>query len=126
MTKPIRMLIADDDPAVLTATGDFFESAGLEIRTAEHGGAALLHYDAWKPHAVLLDIEMPVMDGREVAARIRKMAGGVAVLLIAISGLSSSSEIALSRASGFDFHFSKPAHLPHILGVVLAHHRPRS
>lgn len=125
MTTPIRMLIADDDPAVLTATGDFFEAAGLEIRTADHGGAALESYDAWRPHAVLLDIEMPVMDGRKVAERIREMAGAVAVLLIAISGLSSASEVALSRASGFDFHFSKPANLPHILGVVLAHDRRR-
>lgn len=74
---------------------------------------------------MLLDIEMPVMDGRKVAARIRMMAGGAAVLLIAISGLSSASEIAQSHASGFDFHFSKPAHLPDILAIMLAHCRPQ-
>jgi hypothetical protein len=53
------------------------------------------------------------------------MVGGAAVLLIAMSGLSSASEVALSRASGFNFHFSKPARLPEILKVVLAHHRQR-
>jgi CheY-like chemotaxis protein len=119
------MLIADDDSDVLAATADFFEAAGFEIRKAEHGGVALEHYDRWKPHAVLLDIEMPVMDGRSVATRIRSMADGAVVLLIAISGLSSAAEAALSYAVGFDFHFSKPAHLPDILAIVLERSRLR-
>jgi CheY-like chemotaxis protein len=116
-----RLLIADDDADLLAAYLLFFEPYGYGIRTAGNGADALSVYRAWHPHAVVLDIQMPRMDGRAVAGAIRQLRPAVASLLIAVSALSSPSELDASIRSGFDHHFVKPVNLPTLLARVAAH-----
>jgi CheY-like chemotaxis protein len=104
-----RLMIADDDAELLAAYVLFFEAHGYAIRTATDGVAALALYHVWRPIAVILDVQMPRLDGREVARRIRRHSATPAPLLIAVSGLSSPAEEAASLSSGFDHHFVKPA-----------------
>jgi len=72
------LLIADDDPEMLAAYSAFFCNQGFDIRTVANGADAFTEYCAWCPDAVLLDIEMPLLDGRGVARAIR-LPGTVAV-----------------------------------------------
>jgi Response regulator receiver domain len=62
-----RVLIADDDPNLLAAYLLFFEGHGYEVRTAADGSEALAQYWAWLPGVVILDIQMPRLDGWTVA-----------------------------------------------------------
>lgn len=115
-----RLLIADDDAAILAAYVIFFTAHGFDIRTASNGLAALAEYCAWHPAAVLLDVEMPQLDGRAVARRIRHVADVPAPTLVAVSGLEHRDERDESLRSGFDHHFVKPAPMQRILSVLNA------
>jgi CheY-like chemotaxis protein len=124
IAKPEQLLIADDDPNLLAAYVLFFEAHGYEIQTAGDGVDALAQYRAWHPEIVILDIQMPRVDGRTVATEIRKLKIKEVPLLVAVSALSEPSDITESIKSGFDQHFVKPAQLPAILAVMLS--RPRA
>ena len=116
-----RLLIADDDAEVLAAYVLFFEAHGYAIRTATDGIVALALYHVWRPIAVILDVQMPRLDGREVARGIRRHGATPAPLLIAVSGLSSPAEEAESLGAGFDHHFVKPARLTLIWAAIAFH-----
>jgi CheY-like chemotaxis protein len=120
IAKPDRLLIADDDPNLLAAYVLFFEAYGYEIRTAGDGADALAEYGAWQPRIVVLDIQMPRLDGWAVARAIRKLKAGVVPLLVAVSALAAPADLAQSIKSGFDHHFVKPAELPVILAAIVA------
>jgi CheY-like chemotaxis protein len=113
-----RLLIADDDAELLVAYTLFFRDRGFEIRTALNGADALAEYWAWHPAAVILDIEMPRLDGRAVAREIRYVRAMPAPLLVAVTGLGGPSEWAESTRSGFDHHFVKPVLLPIVLAAI--------
>jgi CheY-like chemotaxis protein len=124
--KPERLLIADDEPDLLTAYVLFFDAYGYEIRTARDGLDALAQYRGWRPEIVVLDIQMPRLDGRAVAKEIRNLKAKPVPLLVAVSALSAPSELAGSIQSGFDHHFVKPVQLPVILAAMASWRRARS
>jgi len=116
----VRLLIADDDPNALEAYELFFDAHGYDTRTTGDGADALAQYHAWHPHAVVLDVQMPGMDGRTVAREIRRLQLAPAPLLVAITALTSRCEQDESIKAGFDHHFGKPADLPAVLAVIAA------
>lgn len=113
-----RLLIADDDLNLLDAYVLFFNEHGYQTRTAGNGVEALAEYSAWRPGAVVLDIQMPRMNGRTVAREIRRLQPIHSPLLVAVTSLSSSSERAESSQSGFDYHLVKPVALPVLLATI--------
>ena len=113
-----RLLIADDDPDLLAAYTLYFSAHGFDIRIARNGLDALAQYCAWHPAAALLDVEMPRLDGRAVARRIRSVGDVPAPTLVAVSGLERAEERSESLRSGFNHHFVKPAPMPLILAAL--------
>lgn len=122
MRNIVRLLIADDDPNVLAAYLSFFDAHGCETRGVRDGTDALNKYRTWLPDAVVLDIQMPGMDGRAVAREIRRLHSLPLPLLVAITALTSDLDHADSIRSGFDYHFSKPADLPAVLAAIVPDH----
>jgi CheY-like chemotaxis protein len=95
MREPGRVLIVDDDDIIREALQTALEDAGLAVRAAAHGQAALEMLDGWRPDLILLDLMMPVMDGwafrqaqwaRPAAARIP------VIVLSAARGLTEAAE----------------------------------
>lgn len=124
--NPMRLLVVDDDPNVLAGYLMFFDAQGCETRGAKDGVEALRTYRAWHPDAVVLDIQMPGMDGRCVAREIRRLQSMPLPLLMAVTSLTLPSERAESIRSGFDFQFSKPADLQAVLALIAdINHRRR-
>ncbi|MFL9864852.1 response regulator [Paraburkholderia fungorum] len=118
-----RLLIADDDPNLLAAYVLFFSAHGFDIRTARNGLDAFAQYCAWHPRAALLDVEMPRLDGRAVARRIRRVADTPPPTLVAVTGLSRVEDRIESLRSGFNHHFVKPAPMPVILAALTGRSR---
>jgi DNA-binding response OmpR family regulator len=87
--------VVDDDDMIREALQTALEDAGLAVRTAEDGQAALDTLDAWRPDLILLDLMMPVMDGwafRE-AQRARPAAARIPVIVLsAARGLDANAE----------------------------------
>jgi CheY-like chemotaxis protein len=108
-TDGLRALIVDDNRDAATMLAEAMRSFGYDVQVASDGPAALAVAPAFKPHVVLLDLGLPVMDGYEVADRLRR--AGVSGLPIAVTGYGQEADRARSRASGFVAHFVKPVDL---------------
>ena len=81
---------------------------GHRVMTAHDGREALNAADAFRPDVVLLDIGLPIMNGYEVAERLRQKEWGKRMVLIAATGWSQEADRQRSKAAGFDHHLAKP------------------
>jgi CheY-like chemotaxis protein len=107
-----RILVVDDDEFNRMVLRRFLPSPPFEVEVAVNGRAALdAARKAW-PDAVLLDLEMPVMDGYQAAAALRQMESEQGLQRCTIVAISSNDEDAIIRralAAGCDHYQVKPA-----------------
>ena len=106
-----RILIADDNNDALESLATLLQLSGHEVFTATNGGTALQSVERHLPEVVLLDIGMPLLDGYEVARRIRAQPWGQRITLVALTGWGQDSDRRRSREAGFDSHLVKPLDL---------------
>jgi DNA-binding response OmpR family regulator len=101
-----RVLVVDDNEGAASSLALLLESEGHMVRVAMNGIDALRAADEFVPEAVILDLGLPDIDGKEVARRIRGHRGA-SVALIALSGWAPDTNAAASRHP-FDAYFVKP------------------
>jgi CheY-like chemotaxis protein len=81
------ILVVDDDPDMLRVIRSVLEDEGLEVTTAADGGRAVAVAAQRAPDLAVLDMTLPVLDGRQVASRLRVLLGaGFPVLAITADG----------------------------------------
>jgi len=93
---------------------------GNQVRIAHDGVAAVREAAAFRPHAAVLDIGMPRMNGYEAARAIRREPWGRDVYLIALTGWGQDIDRLRSREAGFDQHLVKPVAPAEILERLAA------
>ena len=103
-----RILIADDNLDALESLAEVLKLQGHEVFSAANGSLALESAERHLPDVALLDIGMPLMDGYEVARRIRSQEWGRQVTLLAVTGWGQDADRRRSREAGFDLHLVKP------------------
>jgi DNA-binding response OmpR family regulator len=104
----INVLVVDDNRDAADTLGIILQMLGAKVRVCYDAKAATAALREFWPHVGLFDVNMPGMDGVELAGRVRAAARGRPVLLVAITGVSD--EYARARtAAAFDLHFTKPA-----------------
>jgi two-component system, response regulator len=84
------------------------EALGAQVLVATDGVDGLALLERWQPDAVLCDLTMPTMGGLEFAMRVRCDPRHRAVLLMAVTGRSSQSDLLETWRVGFDGHLLKP------------------
>jgi signal transduction histidine kinase len=114
-----RILVADDNPDALESLAAVLRLRGHEVFSASNGATALEIAIRHVPDIALLDIGMPLLDGYEVARRIRAEEWGKSVTLVALTGWGQESDRRRSQEAGFDTHLVKPLD-PHRLSALLA------
>jgi signal transduction histidine kinase len=119
-TVPRRILLADDNPDALESLAMVLRLRGHEVFSAANGALALETAVRHMPEVALLDIGMPLLDGYEVARRIRAQEWGKGVTLVALTGWGQESDRRRSQEAGFDTHLVKPLDLDK-LSALLAH-----
>ncbi len=102
-----RILVVDDNVDTARGIARLLELAGHQVWAAHDGRQALEIAREVRPQLVLLDIVLPVMDGQEVARRLRDDPRHQDAVIIAISGYGEDDE-ARSHGTGFDHHMVKP------------------
>jgi len=112
------VLVVDDNADVAESTAILLRVAGYDVRVALDGKAALAAVGAMAPHAVLLDIGLPGMDGYQVAARMREMPALARTLIVAVSGYGADEHQARSRQAGVDHHLVKPIDLDAVVNLL--------
>lgn len=103
-----RILVAEDALANRVLLVQLLESIGFEVRQAADGQAAVVIWEEWRPHLILLDMQMPVMDGYEVARRIKATVEGQGTVIIAVTASAFEADRPSILAAGCDDLIQKP------------------
>jgi two-component system KDP operon response regulator KdpE len=112
-----RILIVDDDPALVKLLERAFVSAGAEVYTAEDGEAGLARFFAHQPDLVILDILMPVLNGWETCARMKLFSD---VPIILLTSLSEERDIIRGLESCSADYVTKPFSVKLLLARTMA------
>ena len=118
-----KVLLVEDNEMNREIATDILEEAGLIVDTAEDGefavkavsGKGTDYYDF-----VLMDIQMPVMDGYTATKAIRGLPGGDTMVIIALSANAFEEDIRKSLASGMNAHVAKPIDVKNLFEVIKA------
>ncbi|MEX2176358.1 MAG: PAS domain S-box protein [Pirellulaceae bacterium] len=116
-----RVLIADDIEDNRQLLAQLLAPVGFEIRLATNGAEAVQEFDAWRPHLILMDFRMPVMDGHEAIRRIRAMAGGAAPKIIAVTASAMDDNRQELMEIGADDFVGKPFREAELFQKIHAH-----
>ena len=113
-----RVLVVDDEAANRLAVRAILSGAGFEVAEAGDAFAALDRIDREPPHAVLLDLKMPGMDGLGLLANLRER--GVEVPVVVLTGHGSEAVARECLAAGADAFLDKPPERAQLLLAVRA------
>jgi len=102
----IRILIVDDDVDVLESLHALFDFAGFKVRVTTCGSTALASYLADPVDVVLVNLEMPTMNGLEFLQGLR--AAAASPLRIAMTGWARPGDESATNTPGFDHYVTKP------------------
>jgi CheY-like chemotaxis protein len=104
----LRILVVEDDEYGRSTLKRLLELDGHHVETAGDGlcGAETIEFQ--KPDVALVDIGLPVLDGYQVARRVRSSRENNDVYLIALTGFGRREDEELAAEAGFDAHLAKP------------------
>jgi signal transduction histidine kinase/DNA-binding NarL/FixJ family response regulator len=122
---PVRVLVTDDHPWSRQLLTELLVAAGFEVREAADGVAALELHRSWRPHAVLLDLQMPGMDGLDALRRMRTDGRGRRTLVLIVTADDREESRRAASAAGADGYITKPFLEAEILDQLRAHLGPR-
>ncbi|MEA2753196.1 MAG: hypothetical protein QOI41_7339 [Myxococcales bacterium] len=114
----VRVLLVDDNVDAAELFGEYLTSVGYDVRTAHDGPRALEVAAAFLPNVAILDIGLPVMDGYELATRLRERLGEATPRLIAMTGYGQEEDRENSRRAGFERHLVKPVDAHALLAAL--------
>jgi DNA-binding response OmpR family regulator len=103
-----KVLIADDEPNIVTALEYLLQRNGYEVFVARDGEHALQLIEAHRPDVVLLDVMMPVKSGYEVCQRVRERADWRGIRIIMLTAKGREVEMSKGLSLGADLYITKP------------------
>ena len=103
----VRVVVVDDVADMADVLAMSLELDGYSVKTANNGAQALKVIEDYRPHCVLLDIDMPGMGGCELSDRLRELYGDE-VVLIAVTGWGDAGDRVSDTFSRFDHYIRKP------------------
>ncbi len=115
---PRRVLVVDDNVDAAELLSEVLRSLGHEVMVAHDGPQALEALRSFRAEVGLLDIGLPVMDGLELARRIREQGGGKPLRLIALTGYGQKHDREGTRSAGFERHLTKPVDLNELVAAI--------
>lgn len=109
---PIKMLVVDDEMEICEFLKTFFEDKDFHVTTASGGEEALKAVASLDPHIVLLDVQMPGLDGIETLAWIKKNHPQVKVIMV--TAIETNDKIERAMRLGADNYITKPLSLEYL------------
>jgi len=107
-TSKGKVLVVDDQPAIVGHLSALLENEGYEVETADDGNNALLKVDIFSPDVVLLDIEMPEMNGLEVCRVLRSRPQTQLLPIVFITGMEDRKTRIECKEAGCSDFLNKP------------------
>lgn len=116
--EPYRILVVDDEPNISDLIATSLKFVGFDIRTAATGAAALTVAEEFKPHAMILDVMLPDLDGFEVCRRIRNE--GLPIGVLFLSAKDEMKDKVQGLTIGGDDYMTKPFSLEELVARLRA------
>src|SRR5438477_788840 len=116
-TLPRRILLVEDNPDGRATMQMLLELWGHRVKAAGDGVEGVQLALAWQPDVAVLDIGLPLLDGYQVAQRLRA-AFHDHILLIALTGYGQPQDRQRAFAAGFNIHMTKPANLDQLFHLL--------
>lgn len=107
-----KLLIVDDEVEICDFLKSFFEDKDFDVRVAVSGQKALDEIARRKPHVVLLDIQMPVMDGMATLKQIKSQHPDIKVIMV--TAVETREKIEEAMRLGADNYITKPLSLEYL------------
>jgi PAS domain S-box-containing protein len=114
----LRILMVEDNEANILAIGEYLEDMGMEVVVARDGRSALEVVETVQPDVILMDIQMPDMDGLEATRRVRQLPGLAQTPIIAVTALAMPGDRERCLAAGANAYIAKPVSLKHLVQEI--------
>jgi signal transduction histidine kinase len=114
------ILVVDDDEVNSMTVASYLKARGYQILFARDGQEAIALTKAHKPDLILMDIQMPVMNGLEAIQQIRLDPNLVNIPIIALTALVTESDRKKCLAAGADNYLSKPVKLKELVAAIMS------
>jgi two-component system cell cycle response regulator DivK len=115
------VLIVEDNPANMTLAVFLLQSVGHAVLSAMDAEAGLTLARAAQPDLILMDIQLPGMDGLEATVQLKRDAATRAIPVIALTALAMKGDEERIRAAGCDGYIAKPMRYQEFLATIAAH-----
>ena len=112
------ILVVDDNLDNRELTQILLECEGFEVRMAENAALALHVLETFHPKLILMDVQMPGMDGLQLTRQLRHDSTFREVIIVALSAYAMPTEKEDARAAGCDGYITKPINTRSFAGVV--------
>jgi CheY-like chemotaxis protein len=115
------ILLAEDNEANIATIGGYLRHKGYQVEVAHNGKIALDKVRELRPALVLMDVQMPEMDGLEATRRIRQELGLGQLPVIALTALAMGGDRERGLQAGVNEYVTKPVSLRELASVIEAH-----
>jgi two-component system cell cycle response regulator DivK len=115
------ILIVDDNAANLKLARLLLRSSGFDARTAPDAEQALKGLETFRPRLILMDIQLPGMDGLELTRQLKASPATRDIVIIALTAYAMKGDEERARAAGCDGYISKPIDVDTLPEIVAKH-----
>lgn len=109
------ILVVDDDDSTIALLNTLLTNIGYRVRVARNGAAALVAVGKARPELILLDVRMPIVDGAQVARKLRGLDATLPIVLISVEVNPARALVAAGEANAF---VAKPFDVDALLACV--------
>jgi DNA-binding response OmpR family regulator len=113
-----RVLVVDDNRDAADTLGALLVFMGYEVRVVYDSEMGLDEAARFEPEVAIWDISLPGVDGYEAARRLRELADGQRILLIALTARGTPADVKAALTAGFDRHMMKPVEVNRLLAEL--------
>jgi CheY-like chemotaxis protein len=118
------ILIVDDHPVNLKLAKVLLTKEGYEVRTAGDAEEALKILETFKPRLILMDLQLPGMDGLELTRRLKSSPETKCMIILALTAYAMKGDDEKAKAAGCDGYITKPINTLALPGVIAGYLKP--
>jgi CheY-like chemotaxis protein len=115
------ILVVDDNPANATLISFLLEKKGYDVRTAADAPEAMAIIEVFRPRLIMMDIQLPGMDGLELTRRLKADPKTRHIIIVALTAYAMKGDDLRARDAGCDGYISKPIDTRALPGIVAEH-----
>jgi CheY-like chemotaxis protein len=118
LTEEVRVLVVEDDAATRRCLCRLLETFGYTCASAANGAEALLRVRTFRPQAIIMDVNMPLLDGLEATRRLRADPLTRAIPVVALTANARAEDERTARQVGVNAFLTKPTDLSELVGQL--------